>query len=438
MDMLENDFDEFMRLKFENFSSGVPDDMWERINKSKDKDRKFIIFWICGLTAILLICGTILYFTHQSSGSADHKVITTAGKGGTPGAHKRIQAIEIRKDVESSNSKSNSTDSEYVKATGLGRETMGYHANAGYNSGKVAFNSSILAKGYASKETEKRTESRSLEAPKKNGLSKESPNENINYPHEPDDGNKSNNDKGVKSGSKDVIALVSVQASSAISSKYDSDSNKKASNNTVHGPRSPKLSNNDKHIWALDIFASPDFYFVNRISTNDPIYAMLLNSSKLQISYSAGARLNRYFGDHFSSKIGLQYSRLNYRFQSDSINGSTTHLNGIDVPILFGYEVGDQRFRIGFNTGIVLNVISWTNEPASYPADQYYKKQAGISLYFGANFAYALNKDLACFAEPYFRYQLSNMIYSNQPFSQRIDVGGISLGLRYYFKKKTK
>ena len=55
--MTDNQFDEFFRNKLGKYVSGVPDDMWQRINK-KDKDRKFFFMprWYM-LAFLLLLAG---------------------------------------------------------------------------------------------------------------------------------------------------------------------------------------------------------------------------------------------------------------------------------------------------------------------------------------------------------------------------------------------
>ena len=51
--MTENQFDEFFRKKLEDYSSQVPENMWQRIKQKKDKDRKVIIL----LVLLLLMVG---------------------------------------------------------------------------------------------------------------------------------------------------------------------------------------------------------------------------------------------------------------------------------------------------------------------------------------------------------------------------------------------
>jgi hypothetical protein len=64
-----------------------------------------------------------------------------------------------------------------------------------------------------------------------------------------------------------------------------------------------------------------------------------------------------------------------------------------------------------------------------------YKSNTGISLYFGLGLATRLNNSFYLFTEPYIKYRLSSMTVAHESFTQKINVGGLSFGLRYNFKK---
>ena len=74
-----------------------------------------------------------------------------------------------------------------------------------------------------------------------------------------------------------------------------------------------KNKSNNRKRW-LDLYASPDFPFVSPHE-----------SEPSKLSYTIGIKLNRSFGEHFSIKTGIQYSRLNI-VETDS-GLSTVRLN---------------------------------------------------------------------------------------------------------------
>ncbi|HEY4874875.1 MAG TPA: hypothetical protein VIH86_04845, partial [Puia sp.] len=77
MVIFENEFDDFVRNKLNNFISPLPEDMWERINPKKDKDRKLFFFWTKGLFGSILLFASliVLYFVF-----APNKIVESVGK----------------------------------------------------------------------------------------------------------------------------------------------------------------------------------------------------------------------------------------------------------------------------------------------------------------------------------------------------------------------
>ena len=99
--------------------------------------------------------------------------------------------------------------------------------------------------------------------------------------------------------------------------------------------------------------------------------------------------------------------------------------------MLIGYENSGERFKIAIRGGAIVNLHSWPTVPGFY--GPYDRTNIGISLYLGMNLIQQLNERLTLFAEPYYRYQLSNML--NAPLSEKIDVGGLFIGIRYSLKQ---
>jgi hypothetical protein len=191
---------------------------------------------------------------------------------------------------------------------------------------------------------------------------------------------------------------------------------------TLKKSDSTKKNNGNK--WSLDLYASPDY----------PIdYGEKYVTGKL--SYTAGVRLNRSFGNRFSGKIGLQFSKMNYNFTDSNSRSGADQLRSLDLPVLAGYSWGDRSFGMTVNAGVVFNLYSWSRGDSLSYSSYYFKTNTGLSLYLGVHLEKQINERLSIFTEPYYRYRLSSMTVSTVYFLKFIDVAGISFGARYYFKK---
>jgi hypothetical protein len=159
-------------------------------------------------------------------------------------------------------------------------------------------------------------------------------------------------------------------------------------------------------------------------------------TSHAALSYTLGIRVIRTFGPRWSLITGLQYSRINLKYQSDSLSYVTPHhYNNIDLPILAGYHLTvthPERLDPTINAGVVFNLYSRYGE-VYMP-----RGKIGVSLYLGLNLAQSLSDRLSLFEEPYLRYQLSNMVDNPYLPPQRISVAGVFLGIRYAFKKSSR
>jgi hypothetical protein len=166
--------------------------------------------------------------------------------------------------------------------------------------------------------------------------------------------------------------------------------------------------------------ASPDYLFNIR-----------QDNQLAKFSYTAGIRLTKVFHSGFLATVGLQYSRISLKGISDSLFSRTNGFKNIDLPLLIGYETASNRFKVAIRGGAIVNIHSWPLHAES--AAPYYRTNTGISLYLGLNVIQQLNDRLTLFAEPYYRYQLSDML--NSPLSEKIDVGGLFIGIRYDLKQ---
>lgn len=198
----------------------------------------------------------------------------------------------------------------------------------------------------------------------------------------------------------------------------------------------------EKGQWFLEIYASPAIPFFAITPGEQSVVNSIKYLHRAQASYSAGVDIGKAIGKHFSVKTGLQYLRTQEKFINDSValTFASNHYNSVGLSVLAGYKISSKRFITTVNAGIIVNLDSWykgTTFTASGFADvnntNTFKRNTGCSLYAGLSFAAFLNEKIQLFAEPYFRYQLSNMTTTQALFKQKINVAGISFGVKYNF-----
>jgi hypothetical protein len=232
--------------------------------------------------------------------------------------------------------------------------------------------------------------------------------------------------------------------------------------------------------WAMEVYASPDYAFksVSNINASAQYLNSKDSSEQMQVGYSAGIRLVKPLNDHFLLKTGLQYSQINQKFvyrneneikvttvitartiirsPGDTILVSDTSVlqtigysvknvknryRSIDIPLTLGYEFGNDDLRVGINAGVIFNVSSWYQgemldtayQPVSISkaSNSLYKTNIGMGLYSSISIQKRISENSHLFFEPYFRYNLKNMTSELSPYTQRFQVGGLAIGLRF-------
>lgn len=168
--------------------------------------------------------------------------------------------------------------------------------------------------------------------------------------------------------------------------------------------------------WFIDASTSPDIPFT---------------PAKQPLSYSTGLQIGKSFNTGFSASIGIQYAHI----KLDTLNAlrSASSLRRYNIPILGSYQLGSSSFKVTTTAGLVWNINS---HPAGFNDSTLrtiYRSNTGISLYLGVGVSRKINDRLSLFASPYFLYHLSDITKPGITPSQRIDIGGLNIGVRYYF-----
>jgi hypothetical protein len=228
----------------------------------------------------------------------------------------------------------------------------------------------------------------------------------------------------------------------------------------------------------LEAYISPDYGIRTLTDTSKSSGALLQQrkqSTNFSSAFSAGVRYTKVLKSGISFAGGLNYSQINEKLSYTQNNGSqiavitssTTgdtiridtisgivhktsynHYHSIDVPVLIGYEMGNDKIHINVNAGPIMNIYSWQhgdvlsqdslpvsiNSGKSSSIAYQYKTNIGLGITGGVSVFYKLNDQLHIYAEPYFRYNFSSMTNSESPIQQKYTTVGMHIGLRLDIK----
>jgi hypothetical protein len=228
----------------------------------------------------------------------------------------------------------------------------------------------------------------------------------------------------------------------------------------------------------LEVYISPD-YGIRSLTDTSKSSAALLQQRKQSTSFSSGfsvgVRYTKVLKSGISIAGGLNYSQINEKLSytqynadqiaviTNSVTGDTiridtisgivhktsyNHYHSVDVPLLIGYEMGNDKIHININAGPVMNIYSWQHGevlsqdsvPVSISSGKssslayQYKTNIGLGITGGVSVFYKLNDQLHIYAEPYFRYNFSSMTNSESPIQQKYTMVGMHIGLRLDIK----
>jgi hypothetical protein len=224
----------------------------------------------------------------------------------------------------------------------------------------------------------------------------------------------------------------------------------------------------------FEFYGGPDYAFRSLQDTGNSTYLQKRKeSTKFKSGFSAGVRYTKVFNNSMSVRAGVNYSQINEKFSfnqgnivqvtyiinssGDTIGSYTTtgsrykttvnRYRSIDIPLVIGYEVGNGRLHANINAGPVVNIYSWqkgdvldaSGNPVSITTGKgsspyQFKTNAGIGFIGAVSVYYKLNDRLHIMAEPYFRYNLSQMNKESITLKQKYQTAGLRLGIRLDLK----
>lgn len=243
--------------------------------------------------------------------------------------------------------------------------------------------------------------------------------------------------------------------------------------------RCPPVRNTVPSDLFIEAYASPDKVFRQSSANNgaNDYTAKRDTMLSLRTSFTAGVRISKALTENLLLKAGLQYSQINenfhYRLENErkTVTVVTTHTitnspgdtvvvrdtttyeqigyiekriknryRSIDIPVLLSYEWGNSQWRFAVNGGPVINLRSWYSGEIPDTSSQLssvkgtsevFKKNIGLGAHLGLSVIKTINDNMDLFAEPWVRYNFSDMTQKGQAFSQKFTTTGLSLGIRY-------
>jgi hypothetical protein len=220
----------------------------------------------------------------------------------------------------------------------------------------------------------------------------------------------------------------------------------------------------------LEIYAGPDYAFRSLQDTGNSAYLQKRKeSTKFKSGFSAGIRYTKVFKNSMSVRGGVNFSQINEKFNfnqgnivqvtyiinanGDTIGSYTTtgsrykttinRYRSIDIPLMVGYELGNGKLHANINAGPVINIYSWqkgdvldaSGNPVSITTGKssspyQFKTNAGLGFMGAVSVYYKLGDKLHIMAEPYFRYNLSQMNKESITLRQKYHTAGLRLGIR--------
>ncbi len=244
----------------------------------------------------------------------------------------------------------------------------------------------------------------------------------------------------------------------------------------------PSARGPQKNDWYIEVFASPDYArktIIKGSNVSDDFLKRKDSTETFNGAFTAGIRISKTLGEKLMIKSGVQFSQINEKFSYKTENerrlttvitirtiirspGDTVLIRdtstveqigyrvkttynryrSIDIPVVIGYEWGNEKLRASVNAGVILNVHSWQRgemldtslSTVSFnktTGGQVFKQNIGLGVYAGFSVFKKVGSNMEIFGEPYIRYNISNMTNDKNPFTQKFNVAGLNLGIRY-------
>jgi hypothetical protein len=463
-------FDKFIKNKLNDYSSPVPDGLWEKIQQGKD-ERRFGAwwknYWLIGLIGFTALCGGALLWQNNN-----RNVNLTAPSSSTVAKEETVRANSFSKATQKNLVDNNKTP---INQTSDANLSVTKNINASHNS----INDASASYGNTSNSPTKDffTKDRFVESRvvlTRKSASSIATNNNSNTAT-------SENTDNYNSGFKRTLFATAEQDKNILNHPLNEQLlNDLKGIHLFGGEDCPSARGATKNDIYLEVYASPDYAkkTTNNSNGNDAFLKRKDSTERMRLSYTAGFRLSKTIGEHLLLKAGLQYSQINEKFTYRTENerrlttvitirtvirspGDTVMVKdtstveqigyrvkttynryrSVDVPLILAYEWGNDNFRAAVSGGVILNLYSWAKGesldtsyvPVSFDKNsaQTFKQNIGMGVYASLSLIKRVGDKAELFAEPYARYNISNMTSNKSLYTQRFEVAGLNLGIRY-------
>jgi hypothetical protein len=470
-------FDKFIKDKLNDYSSPVPDGLWEKIQQGKD-ERRFAAwwknYWLVGVIGFTALCGgALLWQKNNSNINITTPSSSTIAKDETVKGNNFGKATQPRELVDDNKTSINQTSDANLSITkniNPSNNNINDVSTSDNNTNNFSTNNSSKKDFFT---RDKFVQSR------------------VSFTHKSSSHITSANNKTNTAISKNIDSYNSEFRHTLFATAQQDK-------NIFYHPLNEQLLNDLKgiHLFGgddcpsargaikndiyLEVYASPDYAkkTTNNSNGNDAFLKRKDSTESMRLSYTAGFRLSKTIGENLLLKAGLQYSQINEKFTYRTENerrlttvitirtvvrspGDTVMVRdtstieqigyrvkttynryrSIDVPLILAYEWGNDNFRAAVSGGVILNLYSWAKGESldtSYvpvPFDknsaQTFKQNIGMGVYASLSLIKRISDKAELFAEPYARYNISNMTSNKSLYTQRFEVAGLNLGIRY-------
>jgi hypothetical protein len=458
-------FDDYMKKQFSSYSPDVPPHIWENIiAKRSTKPKGFWVNMLSGsniliLTFILLIGGGASYFLL----SPRNKI------------------------VSAKNITSEKNDASKTVNTSAGENNNENNPTANDQSSEI--------KDQSAQVQENRTE---IVSEQSSGISVNSTNNKFSAPLQKgsvksdvykNNADEKNNEDLFVAQNNNELTHTRLYSAFRFNNAREITGTKTIKSINIKLPDCPTIEKNaagDKKYW--EVYAGPDYAFESFKSYGDTASANYLEkrkaSTKFASAFSAGARYTKVFNNGTSVRAGVNYTQVNEKFIYFNPNeikyvtvittrvvirapGDTIYINdtlqyqqtgkrtkttynryrNIDIPIVFGYELGNGKIHANINAGVIINVYSWYKgdvldslyQPVSITTGKgnsiyQFKNNIGVGFLGSISVYYKMTDNLHLVLEPYFRYNLSPMSKQNLNLQQKYNIAGLRAGVRFDLK----
>lgn len=468
--MKEESFESYIKEKLEQYDSGAPMHVWERIKKEKEERKYGFFFWkryLWFLILVPIVIGVGYFLNHSFSDTTVAPVASVPPHPET--THISRQALPVP-DQQAVN--------EQPVSVSIHEATQ-HEVAVSSTDPKVGAGVEPIASGTSSPKGDAVIFHPVLHEPKKT-VQKEKP--SVQWNHNRKQLAESKNLQLSQTPLGDAtFKLVYLRHDNKYVNPFRVQTMQPFVKTLLPGCAPLRTGRNDLY---LEVYAGPDYSIRNFSSAARPsnYVTQRMSVENNRMGYSVGVRISKTMGERTLMKTGVNYSQINEQmklvtekekrltqvitirvvvrapgdtlrvrdtsyFEQTGTNYRTTYnrFRFVDVPVLFSFEFGNQdRISFALNAGLVFNIVSFYKgevlDTSFLPVPittregkgvNNWRSNIGYGFYAGLTIQKYMSPNLNAFAEPYIRYNVTPVSQNDSYIQQRYSVFGLQLGVRY-------